>query len=193
MEPEIARRCVSCGAAVRGQASFCPQCGAGIGKSPAAGKAATGAADNPATPPPVEEKPAADAVNRTRAFSGEEYLAISDELARHQARIKAAAEKYGATVLPGKQKADLRVVAAQVRVEMQAKEQARNEQPQPAQDEQTERAKGEQERGRNERQHEVSFVLLNDTPDDSTLRFILIAIALFVLFLLILLFSHILG
>ncbi|HYP00211.1 MAG TPA: hypothetical protein VER76_08475, partial [Pyrinomonadaceae bacterium] len=26
-EPEIARRCLSCGASVRGQASFCPQCG----------------------------------------------------------------------------------------------------------------------------------------------------------------------
>jgi hypothetical protein len=27
MEPEIARRCSDCGASVRGQASFCPQCG----------------------------------------------------------------------------------------------------------------------------------------------------------------------
>ena len=27
MEPEIARRCLDCGASVRGQAVFCPQCG----------------------------------------------------------------------------------------------------------------------------------------------------------------------
>jgi predicted RNA-binding Zn-ribbon protein involved in translation (DUF1610 family) len=33
-EPEIARRCSSCGASVRQRASFCPQCGQVIGKQP---------------------------------------------------------------------------------------------------------------------------------------------------------------
>ncbi|MBA3805456.1 MAG: zinc ribbon domain-containing protein, partial [Acidobacteria bacterium] len=30
MEPEIARRCKTCGAAVRNHAGFCPQCGASL-------------------------------------------------------------------------------------------------------------------------------------------------------------------
>ena len=34
MEPEIARRCVACGAAVRGRAKFCPQCGSDMGEAP---------------------------------------------------------------------------------------------------------------------------------------------------------------
>ena len=34
-EPEIARRCVSCGASVRQHAMFCPQCGNSIPQTPA--------------------------------------------------------------------------------------------------------------------------------------------------------------
>ncbi|HYY42626.1 MAG TPA: zinc ribbon domain-containing protein, partial [Pyrinomonadaceae bacterium] len=33
-EPEIARRCLNCGAAVRGRASFCPQCGQSMSDAP---------------------------------------------------------------------------------------------------------------------------------------------------------------
>jgi len=34
-EPEIARRCVSCGVSVRSHAMFCPQCGKAIPETPA--------------------------------------------------------------------------------------------------------------------------------------------------------------
>src|SRR5947207_13871580 len=34
MEPEIARRCMTCGAAVRGRARFCPQCGQDMSEAP---------------------------------------------------------------------------------------------------------------------------------------------------------------
>jgi hypothetical protein len=201
-EPEIARRCTNCGAAVRGQAKFCPQCGAGRDELAAAGKAAAGQADSPpvAPPPAAEEKPAADVLNRTRAFSGEEYLALSDELARQRARAKEVDENYGATVLPSKdQKADLRALAAQVRVKMQAKESERAapEQRPPGEQAHTPGAQegvpGAQESARGERLREVSFVLLDEANNDPTLRFVLVVIVLFVLFLLILLFSHILD
>ncbi len=46
---------------------------------------------------------------------------------------------------------------------------------------------------RAERLRAASFVVLDEAQDDPALRFVLIAIALFVIFLLILLFSHILG
>jgi predicted nucleic acid-binding Zn-ribbon protein len=35
MEPEISHRCASCGAAVRGGGEFCPQCGTRVNSSPA--------------------------------------------------------------------------------------------------------------------------------------------------------------
>ena len=200
MEPEIARRCASCGAAVRGQAKFCPQCGAGMDAPAAAARQAEAAPaeGTPVAPPPAaDEKPAADVVNRTRAFSGEEYLALSDELARQRARAREVDENHRATVLPDKQQqADLRAVAAQVRIKMQAKENAPG-QPAPTEPEQPpaaqEGATAAPERARAERLRGPSFVLLDEAQSDPTLRFVLAAIVLFVLFLLILLFSHILG
>ncbi len=198
MEPEIARRCTKCGAAVRGQAKFCPQCRAKMAESLAAGQTTADTAAEPAAPPPpAAEKPMAGAINSTRTFTGEEHLALSDELARQRARVKAADEKNNATMLPNQQqKQDLQALAAQVRVELQAKKHKQGAQ--------AERTQGEQERAqaqpqsepvpaRGARQREVTFMLLDEGQDDPTLRLVLIAIVLFVLFLLILLFSHILG
>jgi hypothetical protein len=188
---------------------------------PAQAQGEASVADNPppssSPPPPTEEKPvaekpAAEAINNTRAFSGEDYLAISDELARQRARVQDADEQYGATILPDKQQdVDLRALAAQVRIEMQAKERARNEEakkaqgqpPEQAQHKPLEPAQGAQSkpparaqdvpaRAQGARQREVLFALFNDGNDNSAMRFVLIAIVLFVAFLLILLFSHIL-
>jgi zinc ribbon protein len=48
-EPEIARRCVSCGVSVRSHAMFCPQCGKAIPETPAD----TIIDHGPPPPPPV--------------------------------------------------------------------------------------------------------------------------------------------
>jgi hypothetical protein len=45
MEPEIARRCKSCGAAIRARSTFCPQCGVALdGDAPASAAVAPAAA-----------------------------------------------------------------------------------------------------------------------------------------------------
>ncbi len=186
--------------ALRGQAKFCPQCGAVMDGSPAAAKTAPGTAAEPAAPTTADESPAPDAYKHTRVFSGEERLSLSDELARQRARVKEADEHYAATALPPnqQQKVDLRAVAAQVWAEMQAKERARAEQERAqAGQVQTQsepaRVPGTPVRVRSQRPHEASVGWLDKAQDDPALRFVLLALVLFVLFLLILLFSYILG
>ena len=51
-EPEIARRCVSCGVSVRQYAMFCPQCGKAIPETPAD----TIIDHAPPPPPPVRHQ-----------------------------------------------------------------------------------------------------------------------------------------
>ena len=51
-EPEIARRCTTCGASVREHAVFCPQCGDPIPQPAATTVAIAPTAPTPATPPP---------------------------------------------------------------------------------------------------------------------------------------------
>jgi len=62
-EPEIDRRCVSCGVSVRSHAMFCPQCGKAIPETPVitATTTATTATDTivdhaPPPPPPVRHQ-----------------------------------------------------------------------------------------------------------------------------------------
>ncbi|HEY0082432.1 MAG TPA: hypothetical protein VGB61_06550, partial [Pyrinomonadaceae bacterium] len=57
MEPEIARRCLSCGASVRGRASFCPQCGSRMAADESRPDGATAGTEppTPARSPLVEE------------------------------------------------------------------------------------------------------------------------------------------
>jgi hypothetical protein len=173
---------------------------------PAAAEEAPAAEQPAAQPPPAEpppEQPPADAAQRTRAFSGEEYMALADELARQRARAEEEDAAYRATVLPSKKdkdKVDLRALAAQARAEMRAKKQAQERPPaappaqQPAQGEPSAPPPVEgQERARGERLRAASVVVLDEARDDPALRFVLVAVALFLLFLLILLLSHMLD
>ena len=49
MEPEIARRCKSCGAAIRARSAFCPQCGVAQAEESAAGATASAPVAAPET------------------------------------------------------------------------------------------------------------------------------------------------
>ena len=52
-EPEIARRCSACGASVRQQAMFCPQCGNQIAEATPAAKTAVVATETVVETPPA--------------------------------------------------------------------------------------------------------------------------------------------
>lgn len=165
MEPEIARRCVSCGAAVRGRAQFCPQCGAGMSEALPLNQPAQRPADKPRT---------------TSGRLVDEAERIAHEL---NVRVATASEAAAVAIAPGDNK---QPAAPQVQAQLETSAPAVLKR---------ERATGMRVRAgeRVERMREASFVVLDEAQDDPALRFVLIAIALFVLFLLILLFSHILG
>ncbi|MDX6692535.1 MAG: hypothetical protein QOF02_138 [Blastocatellia bacterium] len=58
MEPEIARRCKSCGAAIRARSTFCPQCGVALAEEGAAASASVVAPERLA-PPVADSRPSA--------------------------------------------------------------------------------------------------------------------------------------
>lgn len=164
MEPEIARRCARCGAAVRGRAQFCPQCGVGMNAAPGR--------------------------KETASLAGDEARGTSGRLVDEAERI--AQELNGRVAVPAGAAArasgdNMQLSAPPVVIATDASGTAALAE--------TQRGPGMRVRAgeRAERLRAASFDMLDDAQDDPALRFVLIALALFVLFLLILLFSHILA
>jgi hypothetical protein len=176
--PEIFRRCLSCGAAVRTGSRFCHQCG----------KVLEAEAAPPAAPPTVEVSPQEQVAPTTKDWTPptKEFAAFE----RPPAVVEPPpspqpSEQVEDTGLEGEPVA----VAPESRVE-----------PAPAAAEagDAERAgdlRGrvarvrEGTRARVGRMREEAIVVLEETPDDSGLRFVIVAAALFVLSLVLLFLS----
>jgi predicted RNA-binding Zn-ribbon protein involved in translation (DUF1610 family) len=126
-EPEIARRCITCGASVRQHAMFCPQCGDPIGQ--ASTTATHAVADTIIDTPPE---------------------AVRTDLA--------ATQPLSAVAPPAQQKLHEDGVL-----------------------------------GRLEEIREVSSVVIDQAAHDPSLRFLLVAAGLFLLFLLLLILSKVIG
>ena len=124
-EPEIARRCITCGASVRQRAMFCPQCGNPIQE-----------------PQPVTTN-------------------TSDTIVEH----------------------------ASPPVPEVAPTQALNPVPQPV----VHKPADHSVRGRVEHIRKVSSVMIDQAAYDPSLRFLLVAAALFILFLVLLILSKVIG
>jgi hypothetical protein len=187
-EPEIARRCMSCGASVRGRARFCPQCGQSMSEAPTLAQ------------PAVEAPPHAQAdtlIGEAERVAHELNEKVSPAAAGGTAR---ADNHTGAPQLS--EQAEAGAAAASARAQVGEADEAA---PRPdfmtagdhgaARAALAERAAGMRARAgeRVERLREASFIVFDEAHDDPALRFVLVAAALFVLFLLILLLSHILG
>ena len=197
--PEISRRCLSCGAAVRAGSRFCPQCGQGLEAEarPGASGGLEGAfAPVPPTgelslppnePPPTKEwtPPTNEWTPPTKEFAAFEQstgaaaapapeqtpIAFAAAVEPEPARVSAprsheeagpASEEAGEEVIDAGSAGDLRGRVARVR---------------------------EGTRARVGRMREEAIVVLEETPDDSGLRFVLVAAALFVVFLVLLFLS----
>ena len=128
-DPEIARRCTTCGATVRSSAAFCPQCGN-----------------------PVAQSSTAPAVDTTFDTAPTEALRPDP----------AATQPLSAAVLP----------------------------PQP-QNVPTTTSDGVL--GRVEKFRKVSSVMIDQAAYDPSLRFLLVAAGLFLLFLVLLILSKVIG
>ncbi|HYX43338.1 MAG TPA: zinc ribbon domain-containing protein [Pyrinomonadaceae bacterium] len=196
MEPEIARRCMTCGAAVRGRARFCPQCGQDMSEAstlnrPALVEEQTGTpsgrlvdeaervarALNDSMPPLAADAGSAQAISEQKQLN--EPVAPEQAPAQTtqptQTSASAVTTPLADVALPHDIGDDARARAAHLEAS-------------------SSRLSGVRARAgeRVERLREVSVVVFDEAHDDPALRFVLVAAALFVGFLLILLFSHIL-
>jgi hypothetical protein len=212
MQPEISRRCRSCGAAVRAGARFCPQCGRQVDAAPGA-DVESARADAPAT---RETEPQPKWAPPTREFSAF-VEAVEGGAPRGVGEAPAVdAQAPGEVSSPDDAAPEARRAGDDLRGARQVVDEApvafepapappttREEAPVQAaaggvgvaSDETRDEARGrvarvrEGTRARVERMREEALVVLEEAPDDSGLRFVVAAAALFLLFLLILLLS----
>ena len=177
--PEISRRCLSCGAAVRAGSRFCQQCGKTLEAAvPEPEERETEAAS--ASVPPTGEWAQPSLEETPRA---EELTPPTKEFAAFR-QTPDTAETQAATVEPVPAAAP---TAAAVEVEPSAPVVSATESRAEAASEEVGRA-GDL-RGRVARVREEAIVVLEETPDDSGLRFVLVAAALFVISLVLLFLS----
>jgi hypothetical protein len=186
--PEISRRCLSCGAAVRAGSRFCQQCGKALEAEP-----------HPEAPGAVEEVRAHVPPTSERALPPEEPPAAAEpaplreptrakELTPPTKEFAAFAQSSGADVSRPVTPEPVPVAAT---VEPEAAEEAsENVEGGRAGDLRGRVARVREEtRARVGRMREEAIVVLEETPDDSGLRFVLVAAALFIISLVLLFLS----
>ena len=190
MLPEISRRCRSCGAAVRAGARFCPQCGK-LMEGPATpseagdGTPETRAAESPRewAPPTREFSAFVESLEGggQRAEASETAVSPAPEPqaapAAEDVPVQAGDRSYPAAMLSPAAGEDATAVEGD------------------AQGADAGEARGrvarvrEGARSRVEKIRDEAVVVLEETPDDSGLRFVVAAAALFLLFLLLFILS----
>jgi len=216
--PEISRRCVSCGAAVRAGARFCPQCGTAVseGASSVGGSASPPEEGVTAKPEPESRGGAALKTREVYASAadGEPSKSRAAEVPTPDAKPRALEAEVDARagdgargVVPdtgewsassktgGAEAATLFTPAAPPPSRMSqtgdaaAPEAFEDKRGRVARVREGTRTRVETTRARVGRVKGDALVALEETPDDSGLRFVAVAVALFVLFLLFLLLS----
>ncbi len=194
--PEISRRCLTCGAAVRAGSRFCPQCGSALEAEAAPGapeerEAEAARASVPTTgewsPQEQVAPPAKDWTPPTKEFAAFEHSTGAPEpqaaAPAHTPVVPASSDREAEpqspfVSAPESREEDALVAAAA------AEEEAR------AGDLRGRVARvREGTRARVGRMREEAIVVLEETPDDSGLRFVLAAAALFVVFIVLLFLS----
>jgi len=169
MQPEISARCSSCGAAVREPAMFCPECG------------------KPMAPASTEAKPPAAAETSPPAAAP---AAITEPVAAHE--TQSTPEPVG----PAGPKADVSTAAnktdkpAEPAVPHGARERAREGLHRASS---VARGAIEDNVKRVEKIHHVSTAMIEEAHYDSSLRFVLVALGLFVVFVVLLVLSKVMG
>jgi len=153
-EPEIARRCPSCGASIRVRAFFCSQCGKTLAEEQADSKGAT-----------------LDVKTETTA----EKMPVTEHQSDRQI-MRATKHASKTTGIPGATATENKSQTARGRLN-RAKAIARN-------------AVEDDVLHRVEQLRQISSVVIDEASYDPSLRFVLVAAVLFILFLVMLLLSE---
>jgi endogenous inhibitor of DNA gyrase (YacG/DUF329 family) len=179
-EPEIARRCPSCGASIRDLARFCPQCGKQV---PARDSSQT----QPLVASPAKEKPpettapAGDSqVEAEKEHGGDSETLSSKESDKktQQASSKVAVVKPPASEIPTSPRGQTALAAVEAQIQ-RAGTLARD-------------VEGDVIH-RVQQVREISSIVLDEAGYDPGLRFVLVAVVLFLLFLVIVLLNKLIA
>ena len=197
-EPEIDRRCSTCGATVRQQAAFCPQCGQMLerrdspqeaeeidqtedidqGDGVRANEDGQGAANEPAIKAPIVDWP--EETEGTVTESSHATLHDDPNSYKTQPLI-ASTSLSNATVADLQETNFRRPGDAPPRTEATPRSDSRP------------RSKENQVLARVDKIRKVSSVMIDQAAYDPSLRFLLVAGALFVVFLILMIWSKVLG
>ena len=176
-KPKIARRCSVCGASIRKAALFCPQCGEEMAQQDSEGKPTTSVI----TTPLVDSLPAHSAADAEgpRADYDEEKLEPVDE-----DKLEPVDEEKLESIedgdIPVQKTPTVKAPAGKVRNKIQR---ATN----------LARDGGGDMLHRVQKVRQISSVVLDEAGYDPSLRFVLVAAALFLLFLVVLLLNKLIG
>ena len=172
MLPEISHRCPSCGVSVRDRdALFCPECGKPLSAKPKT----TGAGDSPDTSMKPE---AGEIVEVSRDSSVDEAPAINDPAGPANATAAAVNPRDDASVQPAHRRGE----KTRERLH-RASEVARG----------VGRGVIEEPVKRVEKIRQASTVVIEEASYDPSLRFVLVALGLFVVFVVLLVLSKVMG
>jgi hypothetical protein len=173
MEPEISHRCPSCGAAVRARAAFCPQCGRPTQKGEGTEQSLAVEAVEPPQLSAPEGEPLAEAQSAKVADSEPVASSYSETSVVESQDVedveRARVEVAGGPVVEGGARVKRHRVAEAARDAREAVE--------------------ERLGPRVEKLRKASNVVLDEAAYDPSLRFVLIAIFIFIVFVVILLIS----
>lgn len=173
-EPEISHRCPACGAAVRARATFCPQCGRPTQKDE---RTEVGAVIEAAELPKInaqEGRPVTEAIKLTEPDESMSSNSKSSPVkSTDNDDGRARAEVPGHRVLDERARMKRRRVASVARDARDAVE--------------------ERLGPRVEKLRQASNIVFDEASYDPSLRFVLIAIFIFIVFVVILLASNALG
>jgi hypothetical protein len=186
MEPEIARRCKSCGAAIRARSAFCPQCGA----AQTEGEAPPAPASAPSAAAEASQRKATDSrqMAETMASTMQGETPVETETPAPEGARMMETPAVPAAPVETPLRADAAAPAPGVASSEAATEKRQRVTPAMV-------ARGAVEdggRNRAEKLRRASNVVLDEAAADPSLRFVLVATALILISVLILLLARVL-
>lgn len=194
-EPEISRRCTSCGASIRDLAFFCPQCGNQLARSqPDPEPRPTSVV----TAPLVEMSEERDASNAEPAPPDQLTQPLQPKSEKPKSEVPKSDKPKPEKPKPGQFEATL--------LERRAEKPLSQPKPMPSGNASVGKVRGKIQRAttlardvegdvihRVQKVREISTVVLDEAGYDPSLRFVLVAAALFILFLVIVLLNKFIG
>ncbi|HSV33400.1 MAG TPA: zinc-ribbon domain-containing protein [Pyrinomonadaceae bacterium] len=192
VQPEISKRCLSCGASVRAQAMFCPECGQPL--SQAGNLEKTVASDAGVVSP--EPEPGSQKNNETQSLAESDIAAIATSSGAETAGADSSSQRSAERASQDSgNSGQRRETAPKETVASATLERHRTAKARETLHRASTVAKEALEDNvkRVEKIRQVSSVVLEEAHYDPSLRFVLVALAVFLIFVILLVLSKVMG